>query len=361
MFIVYFSRKKGTIKRILLSRKGIQKGEIEVDGKTAKVINYTDLTGFLKEGDEVIVNTTAIELGLGSGGYHFVVLNLSNPESSLEGTGHIMKMRYTPYQLKVLSIEEQNSSYHKKMKDAESLKNMPVIICSLHSMIPCAAGAIKELTNYNAKIAYVMTDGGALPCVFSDLIYLLKKNGFIDVTLTTGHAFGGDYEAINTYSGLLAAKNVLNCDAAIVGMGPGITGSGTKYGFTGIEQGEIINCVAVLGGIPIAVPRISFRDPRKRHYGVSHHTLTILREIALKKAIVALHKYEQDRLDYVLTELQKKEIHKKHRIIIKDGSIGVDAIVSKNIKLSTMNRGIDEEYDFFCTSGAAGAVAVDFL
>jgi hypothetical protein len=361
MFTVYLSKKRGTIKKILLSRKGIQKGEIEVAGKTAKVINYTELTGFLKEGDEVIVNTTAIELGLGSGGYHFVVLNFSNLESSLEGTGHIIKMRYTPYQLKVLSIEEQTSSYHEKMKGSESLRKMPVIICSLHSMIPCAAGAVKELTNYNAKIAYVMTDGGALPCVFSDLVHLLKKNGFIDVTITAGHAFGGDFEAINIYSGLLAAKNVLNCDIAIVGMGPGITGSGTKYGFSGIEQGEIINSVAILGGIPIAVPRISFGDPRKRHYGVSHHTLTILREIALKKAIVALHKYEQGRLDYVLNELQKKEIDKKHRIIVKDGSIGVDAVVSRNIKLSTMNRGIDEEYDFFCTSGAAGAIAVDFL
>ena len=31
-------------------------------------------------------------------------------------------------------------------------------------------------------------------------------------------------------------------------MGPGIVGSGTKYGFTGIEQGYIIDVINNLGG-----------------------------------------------------------------------------------------------------------------
>lgn len=37
------------------------------------------------------------------------------------------------------------------------------------------------------------------------------------------------------------------CDLVIVGMGPGITGTGTRYGFTGVEQGYIIDGISTLG------------------------------------------------------------------------------------------------------------------
>ena len=33
-------------------------------------------------GDEVLLNTTAVELSLGTGGYHFVIANLNNVESN---------------------------------------------------------------------------------------------------------------------------------------------------------------------------------------------------------------------------------------------------------------------------------------
>ncbi len=87
-------------------------------------------------------------------------------------------------------------------------------------------------------------------------------------------------ECTNIYTGLIAAKEVLKGDITIITMGPGIVGTGTKYGFSGIEQGQIIDAVNTLGGNPIVVPRISFRDLRERHKGMSHHTRTILSEIA---------------------------------------------------------------------------------
>jgi hypothetical protein len=39
-----------------------------------------------------------------------------------------------------------------------------------------------------------------------------------------------------------------------------------------VEQGDILNAVESLQGIPIAVPRIGFTDARERHRGISHHT-----------------------------------------------------------------------------------------
>ena len=81
-----------------------------------------------------------------------------------------------------------------------------------------------------------MTDGAALPIYLSKNVDTLKKKGLIDNTITIGSAFGGDYECINIYTALITAKEVLKADVVFVSMGPGIAGTGTKYGFTGIEQ-----------------------------------------------------------------------------------------------------------------------------
>ena len=67
------------------------------------------------------MNTTATELSLGTGGFDFVVLNLSSNNNTLNGEGHIMKLRYTPFQFKTLSVEEQQSQYHDDIKDFKNL------------------------------------------------------------------------------------------------------------------------------------------------------------------------------------------------------------------------------------------------
>jgi hypothetical protein len=91
------------------------------------------------------------------------------------------------------------------------------------------------------KAAYVMTDGAALPMQFSQAVNWLKEQGIIHGTVTVGHAFGGELEAVNIYSGLLAAYEAFHPDVIIVTMGPGIVGTGTKWGFTGVEQGMVLN------------------------------------------------------------------------------------------------------------------------
>ncbi|MFA7147712.1 MAG: DUF3866 family protein, partial [Syntrophomonadaceae bacterium] len=275
--------KRGTIIKELFARDGIQGFLVETEAGEEKCIAYPDLTGDINLGDEVLLNTTAVSLHLGSGGYHYVISSLNSTGKEMFPGGHIMKMRYTPLQIKTLSVEEEDSPHHWEMVEADSLENIPVLVATLHSMLSPLCLYLKQ---QGLRLAYVMTDGAALPIAFSQTVAYLKQQGIIAGTITTGHAFGGDLEAVNVYSGLLAARKVLKADIIITSMGPGIVGTGTRWGFTGIEQGQILNAVHSLGGIPVAVPRISFADPRPRHRGISHHSLTVLERVCLVQAVV---------------------------------------------------------------------------
>lgn len=353
--------RKGTVTRILESRPGICTALVSVEGSEAKAINYDQLTGPIKIGDQVLLNTTAIHKGLGTGGNHFVMANLSVTEMDVPEEGHIMKLRYTPQQIKCFAVEEQDSPYHEKIDNFVSLENMPVVVATLHSMLAPAAVALKS-ANEKLKIAYIMTDGAALPLALSKLLAKLRANGLIDATITVGHAFGGDYEAVNIYSGLIAAKEIVQADVTIVAMGPGIVGTGTKFGFTGVEQGEIINAVNILGGQPVAIPRISFADKRERHRGISHQTMTILEKIALTPCIIALPQLNGAKQTIIQKQLDNCHFAVQHRIITEAADEYLDLMTLKyNLQVTTMGRSVDEDREFFLTATAAGIVAGKLL
>lgn len=351
--------RKGKVVEVLEEQTGIQELLVEVEGEKNKAINYPPLTGHCKKGDEVVLNTTAVFLNLGSGGYHFVIYNFSVENLDIQKKGHIMKLRYTPFQIKIWSAEEHTSPLAEKLSKTVSLSGMPVVVGTLHSMLAPACAGIKK-NSKNLKIAYIMTDGGALPLFLSRIVRELKEKKLIDLTITTGHAFGGDIEAVNIYSGLLSAK-ASGCDIAIVTMGPGIVGTGTKYGHTGLEQGEIVNAVNILRGIAVVIPRISFKDKRIRHYGVSHHTITSLREIALKRAFVVIPKMDREKIDQVMSQLKSCGIHRKHRIVIEDGIEGIDVLKSLGIETDTMGRNFEQDSEFFLAASAAGNFAAKIV
>jgi hypothetical protein len=332
--------------------------EVEVDGVSARAVNYTDLTGAVVIGDEVLLNTVAVELGLGTGGYHFVMANLSQMAESAERPGHIMKLRYTPLQINVLSVEEQTSPHHDILKDARSLQGTPVIVGTLHSQIAPAAAAIKAIDGTDCRVVYVMTDSAALPMAFSHLVRQLKQNGLIDATITTGQAFGGDYEAVNVYSGLIAAREVAGADFIIVAPGPGHVGTGTVYGFSGVEQAQVLDAVNALGGEAIAILRLSFADPRERHWGVSHHSLTTLGALTHSSAHVVVPRLEPQQQALIAQQLNDARVTEKHHIIWEtDGSAGVDALKQRGINVTSMGRSVDDDPAFFLSAGAAGAYA----
>lgn len=351
--------KKGKVIRIIDSSEQIQELEVECEGKSCLAWNYHLLSGEAFVGDLVYLNTTAVQLKLGTGGYHFVIANLSRSKEEETGPGHIMKLRYTPYQLKVLSVEEQDSPYHNEIKDFTSLEGTPVVVGTLHSMLaPAAAGCLAK--NKQLRVVYVMTDGAALPLPLSRMVRTLKKEGIIAGTVTTGHAFGGDLESVNIYSGLIAAYQVLKADVIIVTMGPGIVGTGTKWGTTALEQGEIINAASILGGQPVAIPRISFADPRTRHQGVSHHTLTALGQVALRKAVIALPELDNEQQkDMIKKQLEEAGIFTRHRVVFRDGSPALRYLAEMGIRVSSMGRDQSTDPAFFLAAGAAGSLAAD--
>ena len=344
-------RKIGVVTRVVIERPGAQ--EILVGDDQA--INYPDLTGRVEVGDEVLLNTTAVDLGLGTGGVHFVIANLTRLAGEIDPEGfrdgHIMKLRYTPLQEAVLSVEEDDSPHQQAIQEFESLDGLPVVCCELHSQIAPAAAALKVGTDYKARIAYIMTDGAALPIAFSRLVAELKEKGLLDVTITCGQAFGGDIEAINVYTGLIAAKQVAKADAAIVCQGPGNAGTGSKLGFSGIQQGEALNACNVLGGTAIAVVRMSFADPRERHRGVSHHTLTILTDIVHSPVVVPIPD------DKFADQLSKFP----HKLRILDGEPGLAELQMKGIAVTTMGRSIEEDREFFLAASAGGVLAAEIL
>ncbi|HHV62174.1 MAG TPA: DUF3866 family protein [Firmicutes bacterium] len=346
----------GVVKAITGNYNGVTEAVVEVEGLQEPAVNYDFLTGPIKPGNCVILNTTATRLALGSGGYHFVMYVLGNESLDPPPPGHIIKLRYTPWQVKCLSAEEETSPIRRRLEEFEGLDAMPVVVAELHSMLPAACAGVRAASARELKIAYLMTDGGALPIAYSKLVKVLKDSGFLWVTITVGNAFGGDYEAINIYSGLAIAKTV-GADVAIVAMGPGIAGTGTKYGFSGIEQGQAVNAVNSLGGTPVFIPRISFADPRPRHRGLSHHSLTNLREVAVTPAIVCLPDLPRERWLVLRSQLDDEVIKKRHVIVTEDGVPGVNLLKEEGVPATTMGRGLDDDPEFFLAAAAAGSFA----
>lgn len=353
--------RRGVVQKITSQRPGISELLVEMEGELQKAINYDTLTGEVAVGDEVICNTTAVYKKLGTGGAHFVLANLANKEIDVSEEGHIMKLRYTPCQVKVLSVEEPDSPYAAVMQRSTSLEGTPVIVGTLHSMLAPAAAALKKLAHRQINVVYLMTDGAALPLSLSRQVWELKDKGLIQHAVTCGHAFGGDLEAINIYTGLLACKHVLGADVIIVAMGPGIVGSGSRFGFTGVEQGEIINAVNILAGKPIAIPRISFADARERHRGLSHHSRTALGTIALTKATVVLPKMAPEKLALVLQQVEESNISGKHDIAISEGQAALSALADYGIKVTTMGRSVEQDPEFFLAAGAAGVYGASLI
>ena len=167
------SKKVGVVESIADSSEVLDDIRVNINGQIQRAYNYPKITGKINIGDEVILNTTAVELSLGTGGYHFVISNLNNKESDLSPGGHIMKLRYTPYQVKVDSVEDHESKYHDIINNFESLGDMPVVVGTLHSMLTPFVASYKRY-NQNKKLVYIMTDGAALPIYLSKNVQNLK-------------------------------------------------------------------------------------------------------------------------------------------------------------------------------------------
>src|SRR5205823_14693396 len=125
-------------------------------------IAYPLLVGEPRVGDRVLLNVTALELGLGTGGAALVVALPDRLPADSRDAGHIVKARYTPLQATVLAADEQGSPHHEQLRDADSIDGLVVVVADLHSALPAVLAGWRE-RHPDARVAYVMSDGGALP------------------------------------------------------------------------------------------------------------------------------------------------------------------------------------------------------
>jgi hypothetical protein len=347
---------KAKVKEITYKDMYISKFRIERDYRMYDCINYNKLTGEIELNDDVLLNTTAVELGLGSGGYHYVLANISRNDFSNIGDGHIMKLRYTPMQINCLAVEAQESPYHEVFNSFDSLENLPVITGTIHSMLAPIVLTLKYIAE-KKRIVYIMTDGGALPIWMSDIVKRLRSRGLLHGTITYGNAFGGDLECINVYTAMIAAKEILKADAAVITMGPGIAGTDTKYGFSSIEKGYIVDAVNNFNGKAIAVPRISFADSRSRHFGLSHHSRMTLGKLCCTKAFIALPILEKSKEDIIRKQLEESNIASKHELFFLN-SMNVEKLLEKEQNyLEKMGKGFWQDREYFVTCGSAALLA----
>src|SRR3984957_17878307 len=336
---------------------------VTVDGASVRALAYPKLVGSARVGDRVLLNVTALEAGLGTGGYALVVAIPDRLPADSGITGHIVKARYTPLQVMTGSADEQGSAYHDLLESADSVDGMPVVVADLHSAVPAILAGLFGVSGTSAagspRVAYVMTDGGALPAWFSRTVAGLRDAGWLAATVTTGQSFGGDLEAVTVHSGLLAARHAAGADVAIVAQGPGNLGTGTRWGYSGVAAGEAVNAAAVLGGRPVASLRVSFADARERHQGVSHHSLTAYGRVALATADVVVPRLPGEQGARVASDAAG--LSGRHRVVDVEVDGLTEALRGCPVGLSTMGRGLDDDLPYFLSCAAAGRHAAALL
>jgi hypothetical protein len=347
------SWRRGTVVSLGRSWPGALELDVDLaDGTTARALAHPELVGVPEPGDAVLLNVTALQLGLGTGGYALVVAFPDRLPADRNGPGHLVKARYTPTQTVVLGVDEQDAPTHALLATDELLPSpgMPVVVADLHSSLPAVvAGLLADRPD--ARIAYVMTDGGALPLWFSRTVAALAPA--LAGTVTVGQAFGGDLEAVTLHSGLLAAARVLRADVVVATQGPGNLGTGTPWGFSGVAAGEAVNAAATVGGRPVGVLRMSSADPRPRHRGVSHHSTTAYGRVALAPAdLVVPASY---------ASLVDPAPFARHRLVEVDDAGLLEALRHSPAELSTMGRGLDDDPVAFLAAAAAGRHAASLL
>jgi hypothetical protein len=308
--------------------------EVEVGGERRRAWADEVLLGEMRQGDEVVVNVAALDLGLGSGGFDVVHVNLTRglDGSGVEGDAHVMKLNYTSLQQPIEPIER-----------SERGEVVPVVVLPLHGHLAPAAWAAAQAAP-GLRIGFVQTSGGALPGSFSRDVRELRERGLLAGHITAAPAYGGEDEALSTVGALDAAAE-LGWDAVLAGPGPGIIGSDTAYGHGGMAALDSAHAALGLGAPTLVSPRLSSADPRPRHLGLSHHTRAVL-ELLLAEVDVAVPEGEPE-IAEALESLG-------HRARVAGADL--DGYGSSGLPVRTMGRSLSDDPLFFAAPLATGVV-----
>jgi hypothetical protein len=311
-----------------------QRVTVEVDGARRPAVADVELVGFCAVGDDVVVNTVAVELGLGSGGFDIVHVNLTRGLGGAGAEGaHVMKLNYTSLQHAVHPVE------------GEELRiplDRPAAVFGLHGQLAAIAWAFAHGRS-GARLGYVQTAGGALPGGHSRVVRDLRARGLLAGHITAGPSFGGEEEAITTAGAIHHGIAVRGWDAAVCGPGPGILGSASALGHGGMSALDTAHAAAALGCPVVLCARMSETDERRRHRGLSHHTITVL-SLLLARVTVAFPVGDAASIpgDHVVRELP----------------VDFDAYVASGLPARSMGR---DDPLFFRAALACGAALADTL
>jgi hypothetical protein len=323
---------------------------VEVDGEQRPAWADTELLGEMREGDEVVVNVEALDLGLGSGGFDVVHVNLTRGLERSGASGeHVIKLNYTSLQHAVDPIElpvRLMRDIAGKGAPEGADEPIPVLVLPLHGHLAPAAWAASQASP-GIKVGYVQTAGGALPGSLSRDVAELRKRGLLCGHITAAPAYGGEHEAISVAGAFDAAAQKLGWDAVIAGPGPGIIGSDSRLGHGGMAALDTAHASLALGFPTLLSPRLSSADPRERHRPVSHHTLTVM-ELLLGGVGVPVPSSEPVPIAVLATAAGWR--HRLH-----EEAVDLAGYAASGLPARTMGRGIEEDPLFFAAALAAGA------
>ena len=336
-------------------RRGVVVSEdplaVEVDGERRAAWADTALLGEMREGDEVVVNVEALDLGLGSGGFDVVHVNLTR---GLQG-GPPGERARDEAELQLAPARSRPSRASgapfpgysgKGAPEGESRATMPVLVLPLHGHLAPAAWAAAQ-GSPELKVGYVQTGGGALPGSLSRDVAELRERGLLCDHITAAPAYGGEHEAISVAGALDAAARALGWDAAIAGPGPGIIGSDTRLGHGGIAALDTAHASLALGLPTLLSPRLSSADPRERHKPVSHHTLTVL------QMLLAPVEIPVPASDPVPIAILATAAGWRHRL--RETQADLSGYETSGLPARTMGRTLAEDPLFFAAALASGA------
>jgi hypothetical protein len=344
--------RRGTVVEAGDPTEPMQRLVVEVDGERRDATADVGQVGPAEVGDEVVVNVEARDLKLGSGGFDVVHVNLS---SGLAGEGapgaHVMKLNYTSLQHAILPVEEGREAWDEEGEAQPAPLGLPLArptaVFGLHGQLPPLAWAVSQ-ARPGTQVGYVQTAGGALPGAMSRDVRELRERGLLCAHVTAGPAYGGEAEAITTAGALHHGLHEAGWDAALCGPGPGILGSASALGHGGMAALDSAHAAIALGCRTVLVARMSTGDPRPRHRGISHHTLTVL-DLLLSPVTVALPA-EAD-----------PELPDEYRHDVRRVGVDLDGYRASGLPSRTMGRGIDDDPDFFAAALAAGVALGEFL
>lgn len=323
--------------------------EVEVGGERRRAWADVALVGSCELGDDVVVNTAALDLDLGSGGFDVIHANLTRGLEGGEGAEgvHVIKLNYTSLQHAVEPIEEPDDA------PPRPAHRIPALILPLHGHLAPACWAAAQ-ARPGLRVGYVQTAGGALAGSLSRDVSALERAGLLCDHVTVAPCFGGAREAISTAGALHAAADRLGWEAAIVGPGPGILGSASRYGHGGMAALDSAHAALALGLPALLAPRLSAADPRPRHRGLSHHTRSVL-ELLLAGVSLAVPERTTELWpeDGEGPDALRAACGDRHVAIA--GPADLEGYADSGLPRRTMGRDLEEDRLFFAAPLAAGS------